>query len=152
MTNKRQKQRLEEIADALFGSPEDLTLADALETLRLAEISPDELCDRTYNKLLIKARAYRIRQEEVPPRLRKALEDLRPATAAPRSQEELDRAASASISRIVEAVKGHFKFSDFALSTSYRNKKAEESAKDQKIINDLEKELADSLRNKENDD
>src|SRR3989442_15846575 len=110
MTNKRQKERLEEISDALFGSPEDLSLADALETLRLAEISPDELCDRTYHKLLLKARGYRTRQEEVPPRLRKALEDLRPATAAPRSQEELDRVASASISRIVEAVEGQFKF------------------------------------------
>jgi hypothetical protein len=105
MKNKRQNERLEEISSALFGSPEDLSLADALEILKLAEISPEELCERTYYKVLLRARAYRARQEEVPPRLRKALEDLRPVTAAPRSQDELDRAAFATISKIVDAVK-----------------------------------------------
>jgi hypothetical protein len=110
----RNKSHLEEISNALFGSPEDLSLEDALETLKLAEISPEELCDRTYNELLFKARAYRTRQEEVPPRLKKALEDLRPVTVPPRSQEELDRSASATVSRIIDAVRG------FKLSSSSR--------------------------------
>jgi hypothetical protein len=35
---------------------------------------------------------------------------------------------------------------------SYRNRKAEESAKDQKIINGLERELSNGLRKEENDD
>src|SRR5580698_8691233 len=105
MTNRREKERLEELSNALFGSPEDLSLEDALETLKLAEIDPEELCDRMYQKLLLEARAYRNRQEQVPPRLRKALENLRPPTAAPRSQDELDRTASATIARIVDAVK-----------------------------------------------
>lgn len=154
MMNKRQNERLDELSDALFGSPEELSLADTLETLKLAGIDPDELCDRTYKKLLIRARAYRARNEEVPARLRKALEDLRPATAPPRSEEELYRAASATISKIVEAVKGRFKLPSniFAVSTSYRNKKAEESEKDQKIINKLEEELSNSLRKEEDDD
>jgi hypothetical protein len=149
MTSNREKERLEELSNALFGSPEDLSLEDALETLKLAEIDPEELSDRTYQKLLLKARAYRTRQEEVPPRLKKALEDLRPTTAAPRSQDELDRAASATISRIVDAVKGHFRTlsntPDFAVNTSYRNKKTGESAKDQRIIDELEKELSNDL-------
>jgi hypothetical protein len=155
MTSKREKERLEELSNALFGSPEDLSLEDALETLRLAEISPEELCDRTYQKLLLEARAYRIRQEAVPPRLKKALEDLRPATAAPRTQDELDRSASAVVSRIVAAVKGHFKLPgllDFAFSTSYRNKKAGKSANDQRVINDLETELMKDISKEEADD
>jgi hypothetical protein len=156
MKNKSQKERLEELSNALFGSPEDLSLEDALETLKLAEINPEELCDRTYNELLLKARAYRTRQEEVPPRLKKALEDLRPATAAPRSQEELDRSASATVSRIIDKVRGRFKSSsnspNFALSTSYRNKKSEKSAKDQRTIDRLEKELLNDLGEEEKND
>jgi|HubBroStandDraft_6_1064221.scaffolds.fasta_scaffold18586_9 hypothetical protein len=155
MKNKSQKERLEELSNALFGSPEDLSLEHALETLKLAEISPEELCDRTYNELLLKARAYRTRQQEVPPRLKKALEDLRPATAPARSQEELDRSASATVSRVIDAVRG-FKLPSsspsFALSTSYRNKKSEKSPKDQRTIDRLEKELLHDLGEEEKDD
>lgn len=156
MKNKSRKERLEEISNALFGPPEDLSLEDALETLKLADINPEGLCDRTYNELLLKARAYRTRQEAVPPRLKKALEDLRPATAEPRSQEELDRSALATVSRIIDAVRGRLKLSsngpDFALSTSYRNKKSEKSAKDQRTIDRLEKELLNELGEEEKGD
>jgi hypothetical protein len=153
---KREKERLEQLSNTLFGPPEDLSFDDVVETLKLSEIDPEELCDRTYQQLLLKARAYRARQEDVPALLKKALEDLRPANAPPRSQEELDRAASATVSRVVDAVRSLLrlpaKAPDFAVSASYRNKKSGESSKDQAIINGLEQELLKDLSGEDKTD
>ena len=57
---------------------------------------------------------------------------------------------------MIDAVRGRLKLSsnspDFAVSTSYRNKKSEKSAKDQRTIDRLEKELLNDLGKEENDD
>ena len=106
MTTRRDREEFEELSNSLFGAPEELSLEDVLETLKWADIDSEALCERAYYRLLLKARDYRTRQEEIPARLRKAIEDLRPASAKPRSQDELDRAASATLSKLLDAVRG----------------------------------------------
>ena len=145
MTSRREKEKLQQLSETLFGPPEDLSLDDVVEILKTADIDPRALRDRTYQRLLLEARAYRSRQQEVPALLRKALEDLRPESAAPRSQGELDRAASATLSRVFDAVRIRFQPQMPELATAYRNKKPDESAKDQKIISELEQELMRDL-------
>jgi hypothetical protein len=155
MRNKSHNEDIDKY-NALFGAPEDMDLAEAVEDLRAAGVDSEELSNRMYDRLCIEARAYRMRQEEVPPLLRKALDDLRPSTAPARTQEELDRRADSTISRIVSAVKASFSFptdvSGLKLSQSFRNKKSQESAKDQRIINSLEEELLNDLGREEKDD
>jgi hypothetical protein len=156
MKNKSHNERLDRISNALFGSPEDMDIAEAVEDLKVAGIEPEELCNRMYERLCIVAREYRLRQEDVPPILRKALDDLRPSTSPARTQEELDRQADSTISRLVNAVKARFTMSSVSsgltLSSSFRNKKSEKSAKDQRTIDRLEKELLNDLGKEEKDD
>jgi hypothetical protein len=156
MKNKSRNERLESMSDALFGSPENMDLTEAVESLQDAGIDPEELCNRMYERLCIAARAYRMRQEEVPPLLRKALNDLRPSLAPARTPEELDRRADSVISRIVSATKAPLSLpsdlSGLTLNPSFRKKKSEESARDQRIIDSLEEELLADLEKEEKKD
>ena len=156
MKNRKLNERLDRMSDALFGTPENMDLVDAVEDLKTGGIEPEELCIRMYEKLRLEAQAYRLRQEYVPPLLQKALEDLRPSTVPPRTQAELDCQASSTVSRIVEAVKARFTLpsdsSGLTLSPSFRNKKSEKSAKDQQIMGRLENELLSDLEKEEKDD
>jgi hypothetical protein len=154
--NRKLNERLDRMSAALFDAPEDMDLVDAVEDLKTVGIEPEELCIRMYEKLCLEAQAYRLRQEYVPPLLKRALEDLRPSTVPPRTQVELDRQANSTVSRIVEAVKGRFNLpsdlSGLTVSPSFRNKKAENAAKDQQIIDRLENELLSDLKKEEKDD
>jgi hypothetical protein len=156
IVSKKSHNEETDTQNALFGAPEDLDLVEALEDLAVAGINSEELCSRMYDKLCLEARAYRMRQEELPPLLRKALDDLRPSSAPARTQEELDRRAGSTISRIMSAIKANFSLpadvSGLKLSQSFRNKKSQKSAKDQRIINSLEEELLNDLEREEKDD
>lgn len=156
MNTRKQNERLDRMSDALFGAPETMHLVDAVEDLKTVGIEPDELCIRMYDKLCAEAQAYRLRQEEVPPLLKKALESLRPNTLPPRTQVELDRRASSAVSGIVDAVNARLSLaanlSGLTLSPSFRNKKSEESAKDQRIIDRLENELLADLEKEQKED
>jgi hypothetical protein len=153
--NRKLNERLDRMSDALFGAPEHMDLIDALEDLKTVGIEPEELCIRMYDKLCLEAQAYRLRQENVPTLLKKALEDLRPSTVPPRTQVELDRRASSTVSRIVEGLKARLTLpsdlSGLTVSPSFRNKKSEKSAKDQQIIDRLENELISDLEREEKD-
>lgn len=153
MTTRRDREEFEKLSNSLFGAPEELSLEDVLETLKWADIDSEALCERAYYRLLLKARDYRTRQEEIPARLRKAIEDLRPASAKPRSQDELDRAASATLSKLLDAVRSRVLPPSIPdLAASYRSKKAGESSNDQSIISDLEKELLRDLSDEDKTD
>jgi hypothetical protein len=144
------------MSDALFGAPENMDLANAIEDLKAVGIEPEGLCIRMYDKLCTEAQAYRLRREEVPPLLKKALESLRPNTVPARTQVELDRRATSTVSGIVAAVKARLtrtaNLSGLRLSPSFRNKKSEKSAKDQQIIDRLENELISDLQREEKED
>ena len=153
MKNKSYKEQIGRRSDALFGPPENMDLAEAVENLKAAGVEPEELCKRMYEKLCIAAQAYRVRNEPVPPRLRKALEDLRPNTLPARNQEELERTANSTISRVLDAVKAPFTltphFAGLTLNQSFRHKTSEQPIEDQRIINRLEKELLKDLEKEE---
>ena len=156
MKSRKQNERLDRMSDALFGAPENMDLANAIEDLKAVGIEPEGLCIRMYDKLCTEAQTYRLRQEEVPPLLKKALESLRPNTVPARTQVELDRRATSTVSGIVAAVKARLtrtaNLSGLTLSPSFRNKKSEKSAKDQQIIDRLENELISDLQKEEKED
>jgi|HubBroStandDraft_6_1064221.scaffolds.fasta_scaffold39863_4 hypothetical protein len=157
MNTRKQNERLDRMSEALFGAPENIELVDAVEDLKTVGIEPEELCSRMYERLCVEAQAYRMRRENVPPLLKKALESLRPNTAPPRTQMELDRRASSTVSQILDAVKARFilpsnTLSGLTLSTAFRNKELEKSTKDQQIIDRLENELLSDLENEEKED
>jgi hypothetical protein len=156
VTTRKQNERLDRMSEALFGAPETMDLVDAVEDLKAVGIEPDELCVRMYDRLCIEAQAYRLRREEVPPLLKRALENLRPNTLPPRTQVELDCRASSTVSGIVDAVKARLSrttnLTGFTLGASFRNKKSEKSARDQQIIDRLENELLADLEKEEKED
>ena len=157
MNTRKQNERLDRMSEALFGAPESIELVDAVEDLKTVGIEPEELCRRMYERLCVEAQAYRLRNENVPSLLKKALESFRPNTAPARTQAELDRQAGSAVSQILDAVKARFNLppnslSGLTLSQSFRNKKSEKSTKDQQIIDRLENELLSDLENEEKED
>jgi hypothetical protein len=87
MKNKNGDEKLSQLSNALFGAPEDISHAEAIEDLEAASIDREELCRRTYDKLCLLARDYRLKGEEPPHRLKKALDDLRKRSGPPRTRE-----------------------------------------------------------------
>jgi hypothetical protein len=155
MKKMNQHDRLDRLSDALFGPPGDLDVEEAAVNLRAAGIEPADVCRRMYARLCLTAQAYRLKQEPLPPLLKKALDDLRQYAANPKTQEDLDRGAISTISHIIDAVKTpfavHSQLSNLVLSPAFRNKKAELSAKDQSTMDRLEKELLEDLAREEKD-
>ncbi len=148
MKNKNRNERLNSVSDALFGSPEELSGAEAAEDLKAAGVDREELCARMYERLCIEAKQYRLQDKQVPPLLRKALEDLRKRAGPPRTSEEMNDRADSKISKILEAVRAPLCQATgeggFAFSVSYRNKTVQPS-KDQQIIEKLEKRLTKDM-------
>lgn len=158
MKNKNRNERLTQLSNALLGAPEELSRAEAIEDLEVAGIDREELCTRMYEKLCLVAREYRTRQEDVPPLLRKTLEDLGKIVGPPRTKAEADHRADSVISKLLEAVKAplssSFGASELVFNASFRNKASEQSAEDRRLIENLEKELASDIdkEEKENQD
>lgn len=153
MKNKDRNEALSQLSDALFGSAKDISSADAAEDLEAAGVNREELCARMYNKLCVVAREYRLRQEEVPPRLKKVLEDLRKVVGPPRTREEMDRRADSTISKLLDLVNTKIAsgaaLAGLAFQASFRHKASEQPAEDRRIIESLEKELISDLKNEE---
>jgi len=99
LKNKSRNERLNQLSDALFGGPGDYTAAEAADDLEAAGVDRESLYLRMYDGLCMLAREYRLRQGEVPPRLEKALEDLRKRVGAVRTKEEVDNRADSTISK-----------------------------------------------------
>ena len=155
MKNKTRNERLSQRSDALFGGPDDLSAAEAVEDLEAGGIDREELRSRMYEKLCAVARECRLNQEEVPPLLNKALEDLRKRVGPPRTKEEMDRRADATVSKLLEAVKTPMSraFTVLEFNASFRSQASQQPAGDRQIIDKLEKELASDInKEKENQD
>lgn len=148
MKNKNRNERLNEISDALFGAPEELGDADAAEDLETAGVDREELCARMYERLCAEAKDYRLNGKQVPLLLRKALEDLRKRAGPPRTSEEMNNRADSKIAKLFESIRLPLSQATgegvLAFSVSYRNKK-EQPAKDQQIIERLEKRLTKEM-------
>ena len=87
-------------------------------------------------------------KKELPPLLKKALEDLRPLSAPPRNESELTRQAKAGVERIVEKAKllASALVSDVPLefAESYRNKQGL-TEKDRKSLDAVQEKLKSKI-------
>ena len=77
------KNRFTKLSEALFGEPSEIDDAEAEELLAAAGVDASELDTRMYSRLNKTAQNYWMKQQSVPPLLKQALEELRPASAPP---------------------------------------------------------------------
>ena len=108
-----------------------------------------------YEKFCFLAREYRLKGEEPPHRLKKALDDLRKRFGPARTKAECDRQADSTISKLLEAVKvpsNRIGTPKLAFSNSFRNKASEQAPEDQRIIEKLQEELRNDLDREEKED
>jgi hypothetical protein len=152
--NKSRNERLDKISDALYGSPEELTAAEAAEDLEAAGVDREELHCRMYDKLCLLAQGYRLKGEEPPHHLAKAVEELRKKVGQPRTREEFERRADSTVSKLLDGVRARLAGSPkLAFSNQFRRQTSEQSPEDQKIIERLEREIEKDLdEEKENSD
>jgi hypothetical protein len=153
--NKSRNGRLDKLSDALLGAPDELTAAEAAADLEAAGVDLEALYRRMYDKLCLLARDYRLKEQEVPPRLGKALEDLRKRVGQPKTKEEFERRAESTISKLLEGVRARplLGTPKLAFSSHFRHQISEQAEEDQHIIQSLERELEKDLdEEKENSD
>jgi hypothetical protein len=145
--NKSRNGRLEKLSDALFGAPDELTAAEAAADLEAAGVDVEALHRRMYDKLCLLARDYRLKGQKVPPRLGKALEDLRKRVGQPRTTEEFERRADSAIAKLLEGVRARPLLGrpKLAFSSHFRHQTSEQAAEDQHIIENLKQELERDL-------
>lgn len=155
MKNNSRDGRLNKLSDALYGAPDELTAAEAAEDLEAAGVDREALHRRMYDKLLLVARGYRLKGEEVPHRLVKALEDLRKEVGQPKTKEEFERHADSTVLRLLDGVRARLAPGSpkLAFSSDFRHQTSEQSPEDQKIIESLEREIEKDVdEEKENSD
>jgi hypothetical protein len=120
---------------------------DSLEAqtlLHSAGIEPEDLKVRLEERLDRQAETYRRAGKPVPVLLKRALDDLRPLTSAPRNESELARQAKAAVRGVMERVKllRSLRLEKGApgFTMGYRNKK-ELSDRDKKLLDAVAEEL-----------
>jgi hypothetical protein len=99
------RKRITRLSQALFGTADEIGEQEAQELLTRAGLDSEATNERIYKRLCAEAQQYRIARKDLPHLLKKALEDLRPLSAPPRSEAELARQARAGVERIVEKAK-----------------------------------------------
>ncbi|HWZ42996.1 MAG TPA: hypothetical protein VNW97_05945 [Candidatus Saccharimonadales bacterium] len=142
------RNKLIRLSEALFGEPAEVDEGEAEELLAAAGIDASELDARMYSRLNTTAQRYWTKQQSVPPLLKQALEELRPASAPARNEKELAIQAKSLIERLVETAKlvpALAKYQTPRFATLYRNKgQITESDKD--LIDKAKSEIEDKLR------
>jgi hypothetical protein len=143
------RSRLNKLSEAVFGGPEEITSEEARELLRSAGIDADAMANAVYARLYKQAQEYWMAQKPLPPLLKKAIEDLRPATAPPRSEKEMATQAKARIERVVERSRHPYAWMQSATPefrpSAYRVKK-KLSKKDESALDEIAKRLNDKLK------
>ena len=104
-TPEETRNRINRLSEALFGVPDEVGEEEAEQALCEAGLDTEALQERMYQRLYAEAQQYWMAQKDLPPLLKKALDDLRPLSAPPRTEAELTRQAKASVERIVAKAK-----------------------------------------------
>ena len=143
------RSRLNKLSEAVFGGPEEINREEARELLRSAGIDADTMADAVYARLYKLAQEYWMAQTPLPPLLKKAIEDLRPATAPPRNEKEMATQAKARIERVVEQSRHPPAWMQSTTPefrpSAFRGKK-KLSKKDESALNEIAKRLNDKLK------
>jgi hypothetical protein len=103
--SREMRNNITRLSDSLFGDPSEMDAAEADELLAAAGVDASELENRMYSRLYSEAQKHWMKQENLPPLLKMALEDLRPTPAPPRNESELTRQAKSSVERLIEVAK-----------------------------------------------
>jgi len=99
------RNRINRLSEALFGAPDEIDEEEAEQLLKDAGFNTEALNDRLYKRLYAEAQQYWIARKDLPPLLKKALDDLRPLSSPPRNEAELARQARAGVERVIEKAK-----------------------------------------------
>ncbi len=155
-TPEESRNRIKRLSEALFGAPDEIGEEEAEELLSEAGLDCEAINDRMYKRLYAEAQQLWMAKKELPPLLKKALEDLRPPSAPPRNESELARQAKASVERIIEKAKlvasALVPDAPLEFAESYRNKQGL-TEKDRKSLNAVQEQLKKKIeRLKRKDD
>ena len=139
-------------SENLLGQPDELSVDDALEHLATAGASASQLKDALYSKLRERAQQYWMRGDVLPAGLKKALEDLRPATAVPRNDAELFHQAEARIESLLENIRVPlwYQTPPLEICTNYRNKHGITTA-DKKLLDSVKDSLQKRIQKARNE-
>jgi len=141
-TPEESRNRINRLSEALFGTPDEIGEEEAEQLL--SEAGLETINDRLYKRLYAEAQQFWMAKKDLPPLLKKALEDLRPLSAPPRNESELARQAKVGVERIVEKAKllASALVSDAPLefAESYRNKQGL-TDNDRKSLNAVQEQL-----------
>jgi hypothetical protein len=143
-TPEESRNRINRLSEALFGTPDEIGEEEAEQLLSEAGLDPEAINERVYKRLYAEAQQFWMAKKELPPLLKKALEDLRPLSAPPRNESELARQAKAGVERIVEKAKlvasALVPDAPLEFAESYRNKQGL-TEKDRKSLNAVQEQL-----------
>jgi hypothetical protein len=143
-TPEESRNRINRLSEALFGTPDEIGEEEAEQLLSEAGLDPEAVNERVYKRLYAEAQQFWMAKKELPPLLKKALEDLRPLSAPPRNESELARQARAGVERIVEKAKlvasALVPDAPLEFAESYRNKQGL-TEKDRKSLNAVQEQL-----------
>lgn len=104
-TPEETRNRVSRLSEALVGVPDEIGEEEAVQALHEAGLDTEAFHNRIYQRLYAEAQQYWMARKDLPPSLKKALDDLRPLSAPPRNEAELARQAKASVEQIVEKAK-----------------------------------------------
>jgi hypothetical protein len=143
-TPEESRNRINRLSEALFGTPDEIGEEEAEQLLSEAGLDPEAVNERVYKRLYAEAQQFWMAKKELPPLLKKALEDLRPLSAPSRNESELARQAKAGVERIVEKAKlvasALVPDAPLEFAESYRNKQGL-TEKDRKSLNAVQEQL-----------
>ena len=143
-TPEESRNRINRLSEALFGTPDEIGEEEAEQLLSEAGLDPEAINERVYKRLYAKAQQFWMAKKELPPRLKKALQDLLPLSAPPRNESELARQAKAGVERIVEKAKvlasALVPDAPLEFAESYRKKRGL-TEKDRRSLNAVQEQL-----------
>ncbi len=143
-TPEESRNGINRLSEALFGTPDEIREEEAEQLLSEAGLDPEAINERVYKRLYAEAQQFWMAKKELPPLLKKALEDLRPLSAPPRTESELARQAKAGVEQIVEKAKlvasALVPDAPLEFAESYRNKQGL-TEKDRKSLNAVQEQI-----------
>jgi predicted transcriptional regulator len=143
------RNRLKKLSDSLLGGADEIDYAEADQIISAAGSNVSSVKAKMYGRLYKQAQEYWKAGNQLPPLLKKALDDLRPITESARSEKELQNQAQVRVEDIVEQIKAIFsvlqvKSPEFV--TAYRNK-GDISDTDKKVLDEITEDLRKRLMN-----
>lgn len=138
---EKQRKRLFELSDSLYGPPEEMSLAEAEGLLRAAGVEPDAVLDRIRERLVAAENS----RGSQPDAVTQAIEQLRSRTETP----DLLGEAQRTIARLLEEVRrlpeSFGKAIELTFSAAYR-KNTGLSENDKKILDEAAESLKERAR------